>query len=414
MTFHHQHSLAPLAIDMEKELRNNILPFWLKQIDPGGGFIAQTDHRGVEEKNAPKGCLLNSRILWTFARAARQLDHEDCFLGAKHAYDYLIKAFEDVELGGLFWSVDGQGQPLDTSKHIYNQAFGVYALAEWYATCQEPEVLSKALELAQLIETYGADSRYGGYRESFNRCWQTLPNVLICDTEDVVSEKSMNTHLHILEAYSRLYQVHPEKWLGDRIRQLIRLLTETMQNPGASFFQFFSASWQVQSKNHSYGHDIEGSWLISAANQILQMDTEQSPTRQTVLAMAEQVLKYGRDSDGSVMNEWIEGRHINADKVWWVQAEAVVGFANAWQMSGDQRYLVAAYQAWGFTRKFLIDHDYGEWHWQTDRWGKPDENRSKLEFWKCPYHNGRACMEIMARSVSEASKFAPTVPTRAF
>lgn len=387
--------------EMKEELNKNILPFWLKQMDERGGFYSLSDFSGNVDTSAPKGGLLHSRVLWTFARAARMFRGDEkgtqYYKAAQHAHNFILKQLTDDEFGGLYWMTDEAGAVTDDCKHLYNQAFGVYALAEWYDTCGEKAVLEQAIAISQKIELHARDKVNGGYMESFNRQWQRTPNQLICDTESVVSDKSMNTHLHMLEAYSRLYDVHPVEWLKESLIEMIGILTEQMLDERSSYIQFFSADWQAESKNHSYGHDIEGSWLIWEAAAKVCPEDMKFKVRKIILNMVEEVLLNGIDTNGAVLNEWKEGRYIDADKVWWAQPEGVVGFFNAYQLTGNEKYLKVVQGIWRFVQDHFVDSVNGEWHSQTDRWGTPRENAPKLEPWKCPYHNGRGCMEIIDR-----------------
>ena len=399
-------SLSALADSMRDELTGNIIPFWLSMIDiEHGGFNSYSDVGGEHISGLEKGSLLNSRILWFFSRAARELKEFKlsgaCYGAAVHAFEFLKDHLLDSEHGGLYWSVDVHGQPLDTQKHIYNQAFAVYALSEWYVTSKDESILPLIDSLHQLIELHARDHTNRGYIEAFDREWNSIENTLLCDTGEAVSPKSMNTHLHILEAYSRYYDIHPVPEVKAAIVELIFLLCGDIQNDRNSFFQFFSLDWQVQSYNHSFGHDIEGSWLVWEAAEKVLMDEELKYVQKSILDMVDSVSRYGLDFDGAVFNEWVNNRFTDTMRVWWVQAEAIVGFVNAWQITRDPKYLDAAKKPWLVLSNMLIDEKNGEWHWETDRWGSVNLKRPKVSLWKCPYHNGRACLEILKRSSEE-------------
>jgi mannobiose 2-epimerase len=395
-------SLSDLAVSMESDLVSNIIPFWLALKDDNGGFYGLVDFNGEVDKHADKGALLNSRILWFFARSASELKNnpdiaEQCFEAAQHAYLFLTKRLTDVECGGVYWSVDYLGRPLDTQKHIYNQAFAIYALSEWYALTGDALVLDQIHNLFSLIETNARDSKNKGYFEAFDKSWKPISNELVCDTEAIVSAKSMNTHLHIMEAYSRMFDVSPLQEVKQALQELVSIMVNKAQNGRNSFYPFFDEAWNVQSKNHSYGHDIEGSWLIWEAAEKVFESTELEKIKRVVVTMADRVLTTGTDFDGAVCNEWIDNKFVETTRVWWVQAEAIVGFSNAWSLSGEQRYLDAAHRAWQVIKDNILDAKTGEWHLEVDRWGVVDTGLPKASFWKCPYHNGRSCLEIMSR-----------------
>ncbi len=393
--------LFTMASEMELELTKNIIPFWLAQKDERGGFFSFADQANNRDSQAIKGCLLNSRILWFFSRSASELTDPvvatECRQAARHAFRFMKNSLMDSDFGGVYWSVDCEGVPMDTQKHIYCQAFAIYALSEWYALTHDSEALRMIEQLYSLIELHAKDAVHKGYYEAFNREWESIGNDLICDSEDVVSDKSMNTHLHILEAYSRYFDINPNPELKERIIELIGLLCNETQNHHFSFDQFFTSDWRVQSKNHSYGHDIEGSWLIwEAAEKVITGD-QLAIIKDRVLAMADRVKAYGTDVDGAINHEWIDEKFIDTTRVWWVQAEAIVGFLNAWQLTGRSGYLNAAQQPWLIIRNSIVDHVHGEWHQEVDRWGRPNLSAPKVSPWKCPYHNGRACLEVMSR-----------------
>jgi mannobiose 2-epimerase len=395
-------NLSELASSMETDLVNHIIPFWLALKDEKGGFYGRVDFNGEVDKQADKGALLNSRILWFFARSASELKHEaevsqQCFNAAQHAYVFLTKRLTDPVAGGLYWSVDYLGRPLDTQKHIYNQAFAIYALSEWYAVTKDALVLEQIHRLFSLIESHARDTTNKGYFEAFDKDWQAISNDLVCDTEDIVSVKSMNTHLHIMEAYSRLYDVSPLPEVKQALQELVGIMVNQAQNERFSFYPFFDEAWNVQSKNHSYGHDIEGSWLIWDAAEKVFGGKELERVKHVILSMADRVLTTGTDFDGAVCNEWVDNKYVEATRVWWVQAEAIVGFSNAWLLSGDQRYLEAAARTWQVIDSSILDAKTGEWHLEVDRWGVVDTGLPKASFWKCPYHNGRACLEMISR-----------------
>ncbi|MEJ2043305.1 MAG: AGE family epimerase/isomerase [Reinekea sp.] len=403
------HLFKVLASEMAAELNNNLIPYWLGKIDPRGGFFSHADCWNNVDETADKGALLNSRILWFFARTARQLNGQpvaqDCYAAGQHAWLFLKEKLIDRESGGLYWSVDAYGTPVDTQKHMYNQAFAIYALAEWYDTCADDEVLALALTLRTQVEQHARDRENRGYMEAFDRHWNSISNTLICDTlicdtDDGVADKSMNTHIHLLEAYSRLYDVSPDNELKSSLSELLQLLCTELQNERSSFSQFFSRKWKTMSVDHSFGHDIEGSWLIWETAQKVMTGEALEGVRATIIGMAESVHNYGLDFDGTVCSEWVDNRFVDTTRIWWVQAEAILGFCNAWQVSSMAKYLCAAIDTWQVVKRMFIDHENGDWHWETDRLGNVNHNRPKVSQWKCPYHSGRACLEIMRRAAA--------------
>lgn len=384
---------------VERELLANILPFWLNHTidDECGGFRGQIANDLTIDLQAPKGLILNARILWTFSRAFRVL-HDRIYLEtAQRAYDYLIRCFLDPVHGGVYWMLDHQGHPLDTKKRIYGQAFAVYALAEYASASGDSEPVEHALGIVQLIESAGHDPLQGGYFETCERDWTLAFDQRLSDV-DMDEKRSMNTHLHLLEAYAALLQVHEDATVHLRLRELLEIFLDRILDPATRhFILFFDEDWQPRSQKISFGHDIEGSWLLVEAAEILGDYALLIRTRLAAIQMAQAVCDEGLDADGGLMYEANPTGILDTDKHWWPQAEAVVGFLNAWQLSGQQHFFEAAERSWAFIENRIIDHQNGEWFWLVSREGAPDLRQDKVGPWKCPYHNSRTCFEVMER-----------------
>ncbi len=386
-----------LLQEMSAEL-DNILQFWLThtQDHKNGGFIGRIDSNMTVHPQAPKGLVLHARILWTFARAYRHEPRPEYRMMADRALHYLETRFRDTLHPGLFWTVDHLGQPLDTKKQIYGQAFYLYGITEYILATDRTELSDLAGELFEIIEK-SFDPVHSGYVDVFARDW-SRDNSLRLGEQDRNAVKTMNTHLHILEAYTNYFRVCRSSRLETQLR---RLLEDTLQHivnrENEHFLMFFEEDWTSKSDMISYGHDIEGSWLLLEAAEVLGDEALLARTREVALGMADAVLRKGVDTDGGVMWEGGAAGVLDGDKHWWGQAEAVVGFVNAWQLSGEERYWQAAASCWSFTRDHLLDRTNGEWFWKTDRAGTPAQEDPKVSEWKCPYHNGRACFEIITR-----------------
>lgn len=384
---------------LKKEVNDNILSFWLRLTDAQhGGFYSFADFDGNIDPEHPKGVLLHSRILWAFSSAHRVLGGEEYALAAKQAYEFLSHKAMDPDSGGVYWMLDYLGNPTDSQKHVYNQGFAIYAFSEYFrATGYEP-ARQQAIELFNLIEKYAYDVEHGGYHEAFNKDWHSISNHLVCDTaEGVLAEKSMNTHLHVLEAYANLYRIWPDPLLASRISELVILFRDQIILANGHFGLFFTNDWQCVSHDVSYGHDIEGTWLIDDAVRLLSDRDLIKEITELTTRMAEVTLKEGLDSDGAIFNELRDNYLLDTDRVWWVQAEGMVGFFNAHFKTMDPRFHVAATNCWQVINQQLIDKNNGEWYSKTYRNGRPYSDRAKVEPWKCPYHNARACLELIER-----------------
>jgi cellobiose epimerase len=391
--------VSTLLTKIEGELRSNILPFWMRYgIDEEfGGFRGRISNDLVVERLAEKGLILNARILWTFSRVYEVYGEQQFLDIARRAYEYIAKYFRDVEHGGVYWMVDYKGAPTDTKKRIYGQAFTLYALAEYSRAANDENALAFAISLFELIEKYSYDAVNGGYFETFERDWtiatdQRLSNV------DMDEKKSMNTHLHVMEGYAVLLQVWENGTLRKRLRELIEIFHRRILNQrNHHLLMFFDENWKSKSDHISYGHDIEASWLMVEAAESLGDAGLLEDSKAEAVRIAQAVYEEGLDSDGGLLYEADSTGLIDTDKHWWPQAEAVVGFLNAYEISGQTHFLKAAERSWEFIDARIVDHLHGEWFWKVSRDGEVSNENFKVDAWKCPYHNSRACLEAIRR-----------------
>jgi len=381
-----------------QEVKNNILPFWQSMTDEkNGGFYGETDFSGKPNKTAPKGCILNSRILWTFSAAYRIFEDSAYKTCAQHARDFLSKAFLDTTHGGLYWLADHTGKALNARKQFYNIAFGIYALSEHYLAAGDQSSLDLALSLFDATEQYGFDPSTGGYIEACNREWRNIDDYRLSE-KDLNCPKSMNTNLHVLEAYTNLVRACADKRAHKALEALLHITVDKIVNRDFHFELFFDMDWRSLTKNISYGHDIEGSWLLYEAALAVGDENLISKVKQTALAIAEVIYNTAIDrKNGGLISGCDAEGQIYAKKEWWPQAEAVVGFYNAYELSGEQKYFDAADSIWSYIQKYFVDHIHGEWHNELSLDNTPDTSMPKAGFWKCPYHNARACLEVARR-----------------
>lgn len=430
---------------VREELLDDILPFWRgRAVDElRGGFIGQMSNDLRIQDDAPKGLILNARILWSFSAFYRYTKQDQDRVLAQRAYEYLTDHFLDQQYGGYFWELDPSGTVLDDKKKIYGQAFCIYALAEYYRTFNESRALRQAVEVFDLMEAHADDEEYGGYFEVMSRDWRPCEDMRLSD-KDMNEKKSMNNHLHVLEGYTNLLRVwlpssrgrltpgvekeeRRRDVLAVSLQDLIDVFRRHIVNREQTHFQhFFDEVWTPRSDSYTFGHDIEGSWLLCEAAEVLMLrgfsdgrdalvspaekhEQETLATRRTTevrslaAKMARSALDEGLDKDGGLFYEGRDGQIINPNKEWWPQAEAVVGFWNAWQLSGDAAFRDAAVRCWQFIKDKVVDHERGEWLWCIRPDGTPDPAQPKVSAWKGPYHNGRCCLEIIRRVFNSES-----------
>lgn len=382
--------------EIKSHLINDIIPFWKGlRDDEFGGYYGYLDYDLVLDKKADKGCILNSRITWFFSNAYTLLRDESLLEEARHGFAFMKEHCMDKENGGIFWSMKYNGEPEDTTKHTYNQAFSIYALASYYEASGDEEALEMAKELFQIIETRCTDAI--GYKEAFDKEFHEIENDKLSEN-GVIAEKTMNTLLHVFEAYTELYRVAGLPEVKERLKWILSTFADKVYNPDRHRQEvFFDAEMNSILDLHSYGHDIETAWLIDRGVEVLgekEYEEKLTPITRDLTAQI-----YNVAFDGSSLANECEKGIVNEHRIWWVQAEAVVGFLNGYQKNPEKtEYLKAAKAEWNFIKEHLIDKRAGsEWFWEVDPAGIPYEGRPIVEPWKCPYHNGRMCFEVMKR-----------------
>ncbi len=390
----------------EDELLNNILPFW-RSVTPdnkNGGFYGQIGVNNTIHNNIPRTSVTCSRILWTFSHAYSIYKNTDYLDIANRAFDYLNAAFWDKENAGLYWSVDLHGNPVFDHKHFYAQAFGIYGFSEYFRATQNSQSLSRAIQLFNILEEHAFDPKYGGYIESKSRKFQPIADMRLSE-KDMNCRKSMNTSLHIIEAYANLLLVWDNRTLKDQLSRLIDDFNQHVFDKRSNHLQlFFDDEWRILSERISCGHDIESSWLLYEAAEMIGDRELIEDTKTISLGLSHSVLTFGTNKDGSIIQEGTLAKITNPNKEWWPQAEAVVGFYNAYQISGNNRYLDAAQTAWNYAQTHFIDQSYGGWFKRVMEDGSIDLTSPKVGPWECPYHESRMCFEMIKRMQSQEMK----------
>ena len=418
-----------MKAEMQDVLQQNILRFWLEKMTDreNGGFYGRIDGGEVLHPEAEKGAILNARILWAFSAAYRVLGNPEYLEAATRAKDYFIDHFIDQEYGGVYWSVDYKGNPLDTKKQFYAIGFAIYGMSEYARATGDREALECALQLFDCIEEHAFDHEYNGYIEACTREWGEIADMRLSEL-DANYPKSQNTHLHIIEPYANLLRCQKEMHAQEScdyvpvlgsvlpvgvsvpmetmvsveasLRNLIDIFTDRILNPETHHLDlFFEMDWtRGAGQLESYGHDIECSWLMHEAALVLGDPNVLAKVEPIVQMVAEASAK-GLRPDGSMIHEAnLTTGHVDDDLHWWVQAENVVGWFNIYQHFGDEQALQHAVKCWDYIKAQIIDWEHGEWHWSRHPDGSLNTVDDKAGFWKCPYHNSRMCLEIIERS----------------
>ena len=385
-----------LAREAKNELTNHIIPFWNSLKDEEkGGFYGFMDNDLKLDKNAEKGVILHSRILWFYSNCYLVLKDKTCLENAKHCYEFMVKNCVDRENGGVYWMMNADGTVKNSMKHTYCQAFFIYALSSYYDASGDKSALDLALEIFETVEKHCTDDV--AYLEAMSAQWELIENDALSEN-GLMADKTMNTTLHLVEAYTELYRVSGDKRVLERLKFQIGLfLDKIFYEKESRMLVFFDKNFDVIGDIHSYGHDIEATWLLDRACEVI----GDSGLTEKVSAMNRKVVRNIADiafENGALNNER-ENEKISKIHVWWVQAEGVVGFLNAYQKYGNAEYMDICRALWEYIKKDIIDkRPGGEWYSQIEENGKPADFKAMVDPWKCPYHNGRMCLEVIKRS----------------
>ena len=393
--------MQQLKKEVSADLTGNLLPYWSKNMvdNINGGFYGRIDGNEKVYPDEDKGGILNARILWTYSSAYRIYKDTAYLRLANHARDYIMAHFIDKQYGGAYRSVTAKGEPSDTRKQTYTQTFFIYAMSEYCRATGDKEALQTAKEIFEAFEKYALDKESNGYFEVFTRNWQRSPDRLIGEPS-VTDEKTMNTHLHLVECYANLYRVWPDKRMADRLRNLVEIFLDHIIDKNTShLICFMDRTWKSPSRIDSYGHDIEASWLLYEAANLLKDPVLLEKVKQASIKLADAASE-GLQPDGSMIYEKdLATGHTATERSWWPQSEAIVGYLNAFELTNNEKYLNRSVNCWSYTKKHLIDNKNGGWYSGASESGVAGKG-DKAGFWICPYHNGRMCMEVVER-VSE-------------
>lgn len=397
--------MARLLPQIKQELLSNILPWWMQHTldHQNGGFYGAVTNDLRVLNDVPRSVVLCARMLWTYSAAYRAYPDEAYLQTARHAFDYLTTRFWDAEYGGVYWMIDKNGQPVEDRKQLYGHGFAIYGLSEYFLATGDPAALKCAQDLFRLMVEHAYDPVYGGYVEARSRDWSPIPDLRLSDKEPNCI-KSMNTMLHIVEPFTNLVRAWDTTETRAQLESVLRSFLDHVINPQTHTTRlFFDEAWNSMGNHVSFGHDIEASWLIVEAAEVLGDEELITRTKRIALEMAEATLR-GIDADGSLLYEAAPTEFTIVEKHWWPQAEGMVGYFNAAQIAAEQgdtalaeKYAAIAYRLWEYIAEKMVDHQHGDWFKSLSREGVPLPNRTKAGPWDCPYHHTRACLEMIRR-----------------
>ncbi len=388
------------SAEVSEHLFGHYLPFWCGPAldEKNGGWMAWLSNDLIPDRSQPKGLIVNARILWAFS-AVHRVKPDPLFKQmAERAFDFVMNKFWDAQHGGAFWRLDDTGKVIDDSKKTYGQAFYIYALTEFHLAFGNQAALTRAQELFELIERHAHDKTFGGYIEVCKRNWSEAGSEARLSEKDMNEKKSMNNQLHVLEAYTNLFRVWKNPRVAERLRELVEIfLTRILDARTKHLHHFFNEQWEVRSDTYTFGHDIEASWLLCEAAEELGDKKLFERVRAVAVEIAKVIFNEGFAADGGLCYEGADGKIIDTGRECWPQAEALVGFLNAFEISSDKMFFAAAEQTWNYINQHLVDRVHGEWFWRINPDGQPDKNLPKVSEWKGPYHATRACLETLKR-----------------
>ena len=394
-------ALKQLAVECAKELLNHILPFWLDLRDDRGGFYGEVTSNLMLHPDAPKGVILHARILWTFSSVYLQTRKQEYLDAARHAYAFLQQAW-DPENGGFFWTLTPDGEPLEKDKYTYCNAFCIYSLCVFSEAAQEKRALELARKTASVIESHCACKT--GYGEAYTHDWLPIINEHLSE-HDLHPSRTMNTTLHLIEAYTELYRLTKDAEIGEKLHSLLQLTADRIYNAAHNRLDvFFDSQFRSLGDVDSYGHDIEASWFFGYACECLGDQELKKRFQEINYALAKHVCDTALH-DGALYSECYQ-KADDKTRIWWVQAEGVIGFLNAARTAEEtyhdteqaDSFYRCALRIWNYIKTYQINKkNGGEWYAETDETGKPKGEHEMAGLWKCPYHNSRMCLEVIQR-----------------
>ena len=407
---------AAAADKCESLLQTSIVDFYLPHcVDKtNGGYFESLDADGKFGKSEYKFLTLQARQLWFFCQLVKNdIQKEQSLAAAKSGYEFLQAHFLDKEHGGYYSRVTMEGGEFDTRKHIYLNAFAMYALAAYYNATGDGEALAAALNLFETFEQKAYDKKNGGYKEFFYADWKMITDPNEPKFVGEVGTKTYNSHLHIMEAFTELYRAAPSDVLRDRIAELIVINTATVKHPDrACNIDGWTNDWQmIQRESNlraSYGHDVECAWLVFDAARAIGWSVK--PFENWAVATVDHSIKFGFDGEhgGFYYSGPLGEKSDDTKKEWWTQAEALVSMLEMYQLTGDKKYLDLFTRTFAFVEQHLIvPEDQGGGWWATrNADGSPGTNISRTSTWHGAYHNGRAMIQCrdLLRSMAATKK----------
>ncbi|MDO4739748.1 MAG: AGE family epimerase/isomerase [Eubacteriales bacterium] len=414
--------------EIQRTLAEKVIPFWLERSvdEQYGGYLTSFDENGRFDGNGVKYMVTQSRMLWGFsylAPFARPEDRPAMKAAADQGFAFFKKYFFDPEHGGVYWMLDRDGSVADPAKLVYGEGFAIYALAQYAISYQNEEALALAESVFDCLQKYCADTRFGGYFENVERDWSLSPA-----GEYAGDRKSLDIHMHLLEAFTTLYQASGKEIHRRKLHEVLDVIIDHMvdKEHGYGYNQFtidfrripaiaIKRTWNAEREANetvaepadttSYGHNIELTWLADLALQ--KIGCERAQYDALFARILQHAMKHGVDwQRGGVYRDGVGCEEaLVLDKEWWQNFEAMTGLLNGWRMFGEERLAEAFLNVWGFVRDKFMNMELGESRQMLSADGTPLVPNLGNP-WKGIYHTGRAlavCLENFAK-IEEAEK----------
>jgi mannobiose 2-epimerase len=400
---------ATLRAEIERRLETELTGHWYPALvdRTRGGFHENAARDWSLRPDTGASVVYQARLTWTAAAYAQfNPSRRDEFLGyARHGLDFLSRSMHDDEQGGFYWRIGPDGRPpaeVRAPKHLYGMSFVIYAASRLCEAGGDDQARRVAVETFQWLEDHAHDNTHGGYFESFARDGTVLqPEPSSPDAKDVLGNvygrKSMNAHIHMLEAVAELARVDRSELVRKRLKELLTLVRDRIAHEPGALHLYFQPDWTPIPGHDSYGHDVETAYLLLEAAEVLG-EPDDPRTLAVARSLVDHPLAVGWDEEQGGFYDSGDEEIPQADtrKVWWTEAEGLNALLLMHRRHSQEtdRYARAFVAQWTMIDRHLIDPEHGGWFESTTREGRLIGDGTKAQPWKANYHHARALMNV--------------------